>query len=60
MVAAAAYYLPLAHVGSHGVDAVESQAARPGQSATLIDICGRDREEEGGGGGEEEEEGEGG
>lgn len=38
MIATAANYLPLAHVGSHCVDAVKCWATGLGQSATLINV----------------------
>lgn len=44
MIAAATYYLPLAHVGSHCVDAVKILATWLGQSATLINVCQKERE----------------
>lgn len=39
MVATATNYLPLAHVGSHCVDAVKRWAARLGRDVTLVSVC---------------------
>lgn len=47
MIATATYYLPLAHIGSHCVDAVKSRATWLCQSATLVNVCYREREKEG-------------
>lgn len=47
MIATATNYLPLAHVGSHCVDAVKCWATRLGQSVTLISVCYSDREKDG-------------
>lgn len=56
MIATATYYLPLARVGSHCVDAVKFQATWLGQSATLINVCYREREREREGERDEDEE----